>query len=40
MERFFNGATFDRKIIREYALHFSNEAVLDAVTKLYADVLL
>ena len=39
MERIFNGATFDRKIIREYALQFSNEAVLDAVTKLYTDVL-
>jgi glycosyltransferase involved in cell wall biosynthesis len=39
MERVFNGATFDRKIIRDYAIQFSNEAVLDAVTKLYTDVL-
>jgi hypothetical protein len=39
MERIFNGATFDRKAIRDYALQFSNEAVLDAVKKLYADVL-
>jgi hypothetical protein len=39
MERIFNGATFDRKAIRDHALQFSNDAVLDAVKKLYADVL-
>jgi glycosyltransferase involved in cell wall biosynthesis len=39
MERIFNGTTFDRKVIRDHALLFSNEAVLDAVKKLYAHVL-
>lgn len=39
MERIFNGATFDRKAIREHALQYSNEAVLHAVIKLYANVL-
>ncbi len=39
MERIFNGATFDRKVIRQYALRYSNETVLEAVKKLYAHVL-
>jgi len=39
MERIFNGTTFDRKVIRQYALHYSNEAVLEAIKKLYAHVL-
>ncbi len=39
MERIFHGATFDRKSIREHALQFSNESVLDVLKKFYADVL-